>query len=87
MPNVIYLNGQEVPCIEKTGSILDPDHVAYDLPGHLVLDIKNVIKWIGPIDEEETELLNRLFRIDTDRLTGKNVRVLIETLGPIKQGR
>lgn len=84
----VYINGQEVEAEdENNDSLFGEDVLSLKLPGHLVIDLAAAIKWIGPIEDEDAEMLGRVLRIDTDKLVGKKVRILIEPIGPAKTGR
>ncbi len=85
----LYINGEQIKNYkEVTGLTMDEDSLAFDLPGHVLIDEKAMTKWTGNIYSDDAEALANLLRIDCDGFAGKRVRVYIQSIGPIpREGR
>lgn len=81
----LVINGLEIDKYEESTDSLNADVTIYQLPDHMLVDKKNSLKCMLDLDEEDAEALGRILGVDTDQLSNKKVRVLIQSLGPAKR--
>lgn len=81
----LVINGLEIDNYEESTDSLNADVTIYQLPDHMLVDKKNSLKCMLDLDEEDAEALGRILGVDTDQLSNKKVRVLIQSLGPAKR--
>ncbi len=80
----LYINGEQIKSFkEVSGLTMNEEDLALELPGHILIDEKQMTKWVGDLTDEETEMLRNIMRIDCDMFAGKRVRIYLQSLGPI----
>lgn len=83
MQGKLNINGLEIDSwVSENDQFQGEDVLSISLPDHMVIDKKNVVRWMGEFEEEDAQKLEELLRLDADQFANKKLRIMIQVLGP-----